>query len=482
MSTESFMHEGVQTEKETKSPPKGDINAYVIVAIIIVLAAIATWVIPAGVFDRQLNAATNVKAVVPGSYRTVDQSPVGPWDVFLLMQGGLVSASTIIFFILAVGGCFGLLSQSGAVTALMARVITRFHGKAYEKWSFIFIFAVLFTCSATFGFAEQGIIFVPFMVMLAIAMGYDALLAVAVVVCATAVGFAGSLTGPFNVVIAQEIAGLPLYSGLWFRLISAVILFTITAVYIFRYASKIKKDPSKSLVAHLDFRDLEMPEDPKNIVMTGRHKASLAIFGISIAFMIVAMLVWKWGLPQLTGYFVLIAILIGIASRLRAGAIADGFIDGSRQLLFAALLVGFARTVQLVLEQGQVIDTVINGLVQPLAAVPSLIVPGVMVGVQSLINLVIPSSSAMAVVTMPIMTPLADLLDIQRQTAVIAYQFGDGITNLILPSYSVLMAALGLARVPFGKWFRFIWPLTAILLVAVFVLAIAAELLRVGPF
>ncbi|TDT74710.1 putative ion transporter superfamily protein YfcC [Arthrobacter sp. AG258] len=481
MSTESFTSEVVQTDREQQQP-RGDLNAYVVVAVIIVLAAIATWLIPAGVFDRQINPSTNVKAVVPGTYHAVEQTPVGPWDVFLHIQSGLVSASSIIFFILAVGGCFGLLSQGGGVTALMAKVITRFHGKAYEKWSFIFIFAVLFACSASFGFAEQGIIFVPFMVMLAIAMGYDALLAVAVVVCATAIGYAGSVTGPFNVAIAQNIAELPLYSGSWFRIIAAVVLFCITAVYIFRYASKIKKDPSKSLVSHLDFSDVEMPEDPQSIVMTGRQKASLIIFGLAIVFMVVSMLVWKWGLPQLTGYFILVGLLIGLASRLKASEIADGFIDGSRQLLFAALLVGFARAVQIILEQGQVIDSLINALVQPLAAVPGILVPGLMVVVQSLINLVIPSSSAMAVVTMPIMTPLADLLEVQRQTAVIAYQFGDGITNLILPSYSVLMAALGLARVPFGKWFRFIWPLTVILLGTVIVLAMIAEMLRVGPF
>jgi uncharacterized ion transporter superfamily protein YfcC len=484
VSTENFVHEGVQEEKQPRrvKKPRGELNAYVVVAAIIALAAIATWLIPAGVYDRELNPKTNVEVVVPGTFHSVEQAPVGPWDVFLHMQAGLISAAPIVFFILAVGGCFGLLSQSGAVTALMAKVITRFHGKAYEKWSFIFIFAVLFACAATFGFSEQGIIFVPFMVMLAIAMGYDAILAVAVVVCATAVGYAGSLTGPFNVAIAQEIAGLPLYSGLWFRVISGLILFSITAAYIFRYASKIKKDPSKSLVAHLDYSAVQISDDPKAMVMTARHKAALIIFAAGIAFMIFAMLVWKWGIPQLTGYFVLIAILIGIATRLKAGEIADGFIDGSRQLLFAALLVGFARTAQIVLQEGQVIDSVINGLVQPLATLPAVIVPGLMVVVQSAINLVIPSSSAMAVVTMPIMTPLADLLEMQRQTAVLAYQYGDGITNLILPSYAVLMGALGLARVPFGKWFRFVWPLTLILITAVIALAIAAQFIGVGPF
>jgi uncharacterized ion transporter superfamily protein YfcC len=486
MSTEALMQESMTPDKQEqprrKKQPLGELNAYVVVAIIIALAAIATWLIPAGAFDRELNPATDVEVVLPGTFHAVDQAPVGPWDIFLNIQAGLVTAAPIIFFILAVGGCFGLLSQSGAVTALMAKVITRFHGKAYEKWSFIFIFAVLFACASTFGFSEQGIIFVPFMVMLAIAMGYDAIIAVAVVVCATAVGYAGSLTGPFNVAIAQEIAGLPLYSGLWFRAIAALVLFSITAAYIFRYATKIKKNPSKSLVAHLDYSDVQLSDDPKAMVMTARHRAALIVFGLGIAFMIFAMLMWQWGMAELTGYFVLLAILIGIATGLRAGAIANGFIDGAGQLLNAALLVGFARTAQIILEEGHVIDAVINGLVQPLAALPTVVVPGLMVVVQSFINLIIPSSSAMAVVTMPIMTPLADLLEMQRQTAVFAYQFGDGITNLILPSYAVLVGSLGLARVPFTKWFRFIWPLTLILIATVIVLAIVAQAVGVGPF
>jgi uncharacterized ion transporter superfamily protein YfcC len=167
---------------------------------------------------------------------------------------------------------------------------------------------------------------------------------------------------------------------------------------------------------------------------------------------------------------------------MRPGDIADTFVDGAKALLYPALLVGFARGIQTIMEAGQVLDAMINALVQPLSLLPTALVPATMVLVQSLINLIIPSSSAMAVVTMPIMTPLADLLQIQRQTAALAYQFGDGITNLILPSYSVLIGALGLAKVPFGKWFRFALPLVGILTVVVFLLITVAELIKVGPF
>lgn len=472
-------------EREPEERParvRGDVNAYVVVAALILVAAVATWFVPAGAYNRVLNAETGRQVVEQGSFHSVDASPVGPWEVFLLIQKGLIDAAEIVFFILIVGGCFGLVTKTGAMTSLIAKFVTRFRGKRYESWSFIAIFALLYTFAMTFGFAEQGIIFVPFIVIMAISLGYDAIVAVAVVVFATALGYAGSLTGPFNVAIAQKIADLPLYSGLWFRAIASAVIFSIAAAYLLRYARKVKKDPSKSLVAHLDFSDLEITDDPTTLVMTNRHKRVLVVFGLSLAFMIFAMLRLDFSLAHLTAYFLLVAIAMGVVATMRPGAIADNFVDGAKALVYPALLVGVARGIQVILESGAILDSLINGLVQPLSSIPTLLVPGAMVLVQSLINLIIPSSSAMAVITMPIMSPLSDLLDVQRQTAVLAFQFGDGITNLILPTYSVLVGALGLARVPFGAWFRFAWPLAIILTLTVIGLAILAQQIGVGPF
>lgn len=459
-----------------------EVNAYVIIAVIMFLAVIATWLVPAGVYDRVMDKVTGKEIVVAGSFHLVQQAPVGFWEAWKLIQKGFIQANVIILFILVVGGSFGLLTQTGAITSLIAKAVCLFKGKSYERWSFIFIFAVLFSCSMTFGFAEQGIIFVPFIAMMAVSMGYDAIVGVATVVFATAFGYAGSLTGPFNVAIAQQVAGLPLYSGLWFRAICAIVIFAIASWYLLSYATKVKKDPSKSLVAHLDYSELGMVEDPEKVVMTSLHKRVLLLFGASVVFMIYAMLELKFGMAELTAYFMLVGVLVGILACMKAGDIADGFVEGAKSLLYPALLVGFARGIQTIMDTGLIMDSLINYLVHPLSYLPAVLVPGMMVFVQSLINLIIPSSSAMAVVTMPIMTPLADLLHVQRQTAVLAYQFGDGITNIVLPSYSVLIGALGLARVPFGKWFRFALPIALILTVAVLVLVTAAEMIKVGPF
>ncbi len=480
MSPDNLENPEVRERQEAKAT--GEVNAYVIIAVLILLATIATWLVPAGVYDRVLDKVTGRSIVVAGSFHIVQQAPVGFWECWKLIQKGFMEANSIILFVLVVGGSFGLLTQTGAITSLIAKAVCLFKGKSYERWSFVFIFAVLFLCSATFGFAEQGIIFVPFIAMMAVSMGYDAIVGMATVVFATALGYAGSLTGPFNVAIAQQVAGLPLYSGLWFRAICAVIIIAISAWYILRYAEKVKKDPAKSLVAHIDYSSMEMTEDPEKVVMTGVQKQVLLLFGAAVVFMIYAMLQLKFSMNDLTAYFMLVGVLIGIFGRMKAGDIADGFIVGAQSLLYPAFLVGFARGIQTIMEKGLIMDSLINFLVQPLSFLPTLIVPGMMVFVQSLINLIIPSSSAMAVVTMPIMTPLADLLHIQRQTAVFAYQFGDGVTNLILPSYSVLIGALGLARVPFDKWFKFAVPLVLILTVVVFVLATVAEMIKVGPF
>lgn len=476
------MEQAIESSAVKEEKVKGEVNAYVIIAVLIFLATMATWLVPAGQYDRVLDKVTGRQVVVAGSFHNVSQAPVGPWDMFRLIQKGFIEANVIILFVLVVGGSFGLLAQTGSITALIAKAVTLFKGKPYERWSFVFIFAVLFSFSMTFGFAEQGIIFVPFIAMMAVSMGYDAIVAVACVCFATALGYAGSLTGPFNVSIAQQVAGLPLYSGLWFRAICAAVIITVSAWYLLRYATRVKKDPTKSLLAHLGPSKLEMIEDPERIVMTSLHKRVMAVFGASVVFMIYAMLQLKFGMAELTAFFIFVGVLIGAVSGMRPGVIADGFVEGAKSLLYPALLVGFARGIQTIMDTGLILDSLINILVQPLSYLPTVLVPGMMVFVQSLINLIIPSSSAMAVVTMPIMTPLSDLLHIQRQTAVLAYQFGDGITNLILPSYSVLIGALGLAKVPFGSWFRFAMPIVVILTVVVLVLVTIAEIVKVGPF
>lgn len=459
-----------------------NLHPYTIIFAMMILAAVLTWVIPAGQFDRVLDEATGREIAVAGTYHSVEANQVDPIELVQTIVGSMIGAGDLIVFILILGGAFGIFSSTGAVDALMARIITAFSGKAYSRFVFPLLLLFLFTCASTFGLGEEAMIFTPFLVVAAIALGYDAMTAVAVMIFSIALGYTGATTNPYNLGIAQSIAGLPLYSGLWFRLIIFGVVYGIAAWYILRYAKKIKKDPSKSLVADIDYSSMMVHDDPSKIVMTGKHKRVLAVFGISFGFMIFAIIRWAWWIDSLSGLFLVTAVLVGLANGYGVNRIADEFVNGAKTMLMAALLIAFARTISGILSEGMILDTIIYGLTQPLSNVPNLFVGPLMVLLQSVINITIPSASAMAVVTMPIMVPIADVLEIQRQTAVIAFQFGDGITNLLMPYWDVLVIALGLANVPFQRWFRFVLPLVGILMVVALIMTGIAEYVKVGPF
>ena len=232
----------------------------------------------------------------------------------------------------------------------------------------------------------------------------------------------------------------------------------------------------------MDYSDIVVVSDPDKVQMSQTQKRVLYIFAAAFAFMIFAIIKWSFSLSQLAAMYLIVAIAIGIARKLTPGQIADGFVEGAKTLLFAALLVGFARGIQTILEDGVVQDTVINALVYPLQFLPKFLLAPAMVLIQTVVNMIIPSQSAMAMVTMPIMAPLADLIGIQRQVAVLAYQFGDGITNLILPTWAILMIGLGFTKVPFSRWFKFALPICIIMTLLALVLSAVAQAIQIGPF
>lgn len=472
----------LSVKKQPKIKKSFNIHPYSIIFILIIIATVLTWIIPSGQFDRIMDEATGREIVVAGTYHVIEQTRIGFTDMLMCIQRGMVDSAEIVMFIFIIGGAFGVFASTGAIDVLMAKIITKFSGKTYSRFVFPILMLFFFSCAAIFGMGEEAMIFTPFIVATAIALGYDAITAVATLVLSIALGYSASLTNPFNIGIAQSIAGLPMFSGLWYRGIIFIVIYSIAAWYVLRYAKKIKKDPSKSLVADIDYSNLKISDDPRNLIMTNRHKLVLIVFGCCFAFMIFAIMKWAWWIDQLAALFLLVAFLVGIANRYTFGTIAEEFIKGAKTMLFAALMVAFARGIKEVLSSGMILDTVIYGLTIPLNNVPRLLVGPMMVLVQSVINLTIPSSSAMAVVTMPVMAPLADVLNVQRQTAIIAFQFGDGITNLLMPFYNVLIISLGLANVPFQRWFKWVLPLVGILLLVAFIMTGMAEFIQVGPF
>lgn len=458
-------------------------HTYLIIFGLLIIAAILTWIIPAGVYNRVLDPATGRQMIQPTTFHFIPSTSVGLFDFFMAIQKGMVNAANIMVFIFIVGGTFGIFNATGAMNRAIAKIVGKFSGKSYEYGIFIIITGFFYACVALSGLTGTLTLgFVPFFVVVCKSLGYDAILASAMVLFAVTMGNTGSIANPFNIGIAQAVAGLPIYSGAWYRAIISVVIFTISMGYMLRYARKIKKDPSKSLVADIDYSHIQSIEDPSKVILTAKDKRILTVFFGFFIFMLFGVLKWKFAMAEMTALFLGLGFMIGIVGRLKLNEFCERFVDGARELLYGALLVGLAMGIQQVMVMGNIMDSLIYFLVKPLELIPRLLIGPVMVFVQSIINLIIPSSSAMAVVSMPIMTPLADILHIQRQTAVIAFQFGDGITNLIQPTWDTGMIVLGMAAVPFTRWIKFTSPLVAILLIVAFIMTGIAELIQVGPF
>ncbi|RMH29026.1 MAG: YfcC family protein [Planctomycetota bacterium] len=423
----------------------------------IVAALLLTYVLPQGSFERVTNEAGR-EMVVPGSYAPAEETVwLSPLAVFTAIPKGFAAAQEIIFFVFLIGGFFGVLRASGAVDALIG-VLLETLGK--RPLLLIAGGVVLFALgSSTIGMAEEYLPFVPILLALAIGLGFDAVTAIGILCVGYGVGYGVAVMNPFTVLIAQEVAGLQPTSGWWYRLLIAVPFIALGVHHVWRYARRVQADPSRSLVADVEVDPtLKLDGHPR---LTGTHKLILALTGAALVVIIYGLSElsgWHWYVEEMGAFFVGLTVLIGLIARIGGDRVAESFCHGAAELTTTALLIGFARSILIVLEQGNVIDTIVQGIAAPLQYVgPSVAAIGMLV-VQSLCNLFIPSGSGQAYVTMPIMAPVADLLEIKRQVAVLAYQFGDGFTNILVPTNAVLVGILGLGRIPYDRWLRFILP------------------------
>jgi uncharacterized ion transporter superfamily protein YfcC len=379
--------------------------------------------------------------------------------VFTSIPRGLEAAAEIIFFILIIGGAFSVLRGTGAIDAMLAAALRRL---GHRPLLLVLGGLVVFVAgSSTIGMAEEYIPFIPVLVALALALRYDAVVGVAIVTLGYSIGYGVATINPFTVLIAQDVAGLQPGSGMWYRLVLTAVFLPIGAHHIWRYATKVRNDPAASLVAGVPVPRMEQPAAPADAgaqrvhrhapggAAGGRRSAGGAGVGPHHAGLVP-------GGDERT---------VHRAGRGHHAAGPHGHRrrrhavrHGAAELAMTALLVGFARAIQVVLDDGGVIDTIVHGLSVPLQAMgPSLAAVGMMV-VQSLTNLFIPSGSGQAYVTMPIMAPLADVVGVPRQVAVLAFQFGDGFTNILVPTNPVIIGILAVAGVPYERWLRFVIP------------------------
>jgi uncharacterized ion transporter superfamily protein YfcC len=423
----------------------------------VVLALLLTYALPAGAFDRVENEAGGLQ-VVPESFQLIpDAERLSPLAVLTAIPKGFSAAHEIIFFVFIIGGAFGVLRATGAVDAALGALLRRLgHQPFWLVAGGVTIFAV---GSSTIGMAEEYLPFVPVLMALAVALGYDAITAVGIMCVGYGIGYGAAAINPFTVLIAQDVAGLQPTSGLWFRVAIMVALLPVGIHHVWAYAKKVGRDPSTSLVADAQAGSPDAPAvGPEHPPLTLSHRWVLGVLLIVLSILVYGLSRWHWYLVEMGALFVGLTVALAVIGRMSPDRTAVEFGKGAAELTTTALMIGVARAIQVVLDEGGVVDTIVHGISLPLRELPGTLSAVGMFLVQSLANLFIPSGSGQAYVTMPIMAPLADLVDVSRQVAVLAYQFGDGFTNILVPTNAVLVGILAMAAVPYDRWVRFVMP------------------------
>ncbi len=444
------------------------IDSLVLIFSIIILAQLLTYVVPQGAFERQPYPENpSREMVVAGSYgalQDADQVRLWPWHFLLAIPKGLAAAQDIIFLIFLVGGVIAILRATGAIDAALHVAVQKF---SRSPWLLIGGCLVMFSLgSFTIGMGEEYVPLIPILVTMSLAMRMDAIVAMGMVWVPYGIGWACAGTNPFGVIIAQNIANLPITSGWPFRLVMMALFLGIAFHHLYRYALKVQRNPQASLVAHVDYTSGFAP--PDDVAFTPQRILILLALLLGIVIFVIGVGTYGWYIDELNAVFIAIGIVAALLAGMSARDTSTTFIAGAAEMTAAALLVGFARTIQVVLDDGQIIDTIINAIASALEGTGPEVAAMGMLAVQTICNLFIPSGSGQAFVTMPIMSPLATLTGVPQQTAVIAYQFGDGFTNMIVPTSALVMGTLALGKIPYGAWVRFVGPL----LIKLFALAI----------
>ncbi len=451
-------------------------HTFTIVFALIVLAAVMTWFIPAGEFLRQTVDGREV--VVNGSFHYVDRAPQ-TWQIFSALFNGFVDKADIIIFILMVGGAFWILNNSHAidvgVMSFLRRIRRLSRFKLIQKLGveniLITLVMIMFSLfGAIFGMSEETIAFVVVFIPLAIQMGYDSIVGVCMCYVAAHVGFAGAMLNPFTIGIAQGIADLPLFSGLEYRVFCWVVLTVVGIAFVLWYAHRVKVKPERSPVHKLDDYWRQRVESTQQSSLTIRQGIILVILLLTIVALVVGVLEFGWYIAEISALFLAMGIFSGIVDKQCADDIAKLFLAGCKDILSAALVVGLASGIIFILKEGHIIDTILYGLTCSLSQLGEVASLAVMYVFQTLLNIVMPSGSAKAALTMPIMAQFADLMSVSRQTTVLAFQFGDGFTNMLTPTSGVLIGVLGIARIPYGTWLKWVWKFILALIAIGFIL------------
>jgi len=457
-------------------------HTLVIVGGLVALVLILSWVVPSGTYERVEKERRQV--TVPGTYQRVEKVYLGPQWLLISPVRGFVDGALIIAFLFVIGGAFNVIQATGSVEFAIRKVTTALTTRPGLEKLMIPVLMVIFSLGgAIFGMAEETIPFVLIFVPLALSLGYDSIVGVAIPYLGSAAGFAAAFFNPFTVGVAQGLSGLPLYSGLGYRLVTWVVGTAITISWVMVYAARVKRHPEASPVYALDRR--RDPGAHASVAATepwsGRRLLVIVLFALGMCVLVVGILAAKWFIEEICALFLVTGLAIGAVGGLRPSQIASSFVAGAKDMVNVALIIACGRALLIITREGRILDTILYASSNLISALPTVMAAQLMVLVQAGIDFFIHSGTAQAALTMPIMAPLADLIGLTRQTMVYAFQLCEFV-NPILPTSAVTMGVLGMANVPWEKWARWFLPLMLTLLGVSLLLLIPPVLLRWGPF
>jgi uncharacterized ion transporter superfamily protein YfcC len=455
-------------------------HVFIFLSGIILFCSILTYIVPSGSFERTTRKYGKIEqsVVVPGSYQKLPKhfsakgmfinekvegksSPISLLGLLTSIPKGMQQSAALIFFVFMVGAIFNIIIYTGTINAMLFFLIEKF--RQSPTTLFFLIYLVISMASSFLGVGSELIPLIPIFLLLAKELGYDRMFGFSLVVVPIFIGWTTAITNPFNVTIAQQIAELPLGSGMGLRVILFIVCLFLGFGYLMRYGKRVKQNKSNSIMKDDTFNIAGIKKIEKQSLMS-RHFLIMATLVVGYAIIMISVQTIGWGLIEMTGGFIGIGIVVILISGLSGDESMKAFVKGLETMIIPALVVGVARGISVVMQEGQIIDTILSHASDNLLLMPKFVAGEGMLIFQSTLNFFIPSASGQALVSMPLMTPLADLLGISRQTGVLAYLLGDGFSNIIIPTNGVLMAMLGLAAIPFEKWFRFVLPLFLILM------------------
>jgi uncharacterized ion transporter superfamily protein YfcC len=447
-------------------------HAISIIMFIMIAFIILTWIIPAG--EYVYSEFNGRQVVVPDSYHRVERNPQGLFAFLTAPIKGFVSAAQVIGFCFLVGGAFGILNRTGAINAGLNNVILYSKSNRQSKrWILAMLMVAFSVCGATFGMSESVLVFILITVPLALALGYDSIVGISISFLAAGVGFAGAVTNPFTIGIAQGIAEIPLFSGWEYRLLIWVTLTSIAIIYVLIYARKIEKSPQKSSVYDID-RERKPSEEnsSEDMAFTLQRKAVVLLLFLSLVLIVIGSSKWNWYINEISALFLALGIVSAAVYRLALSDAIKAFMGGAKDMLMAGIVIGLAKGLLIIATDGKIIGTMLNYMASATDNFGQVLSVQFMFVFQGILNFFIPSGSGQAALTMPIMAPLSDLIGVSRQTAVLCFQMGDGLNNMIIPTSGVTMGVLSMANIPYNKWFRWLLPLILILFAVALLLLI----------